>query len=1673
MSLTCTPSRPRWCLGGPAGHVLLPPLEPTYYSVATSRCSSGSSRIDLILASHSALPLVTSVDVLAHIRDGGHSPVVATLQLSQPLSLCWQCPRPRPPAMLLQPSAALRGSAEWADLMERWTPTAPAHAAMDPSATHDATSLSAALIAALHHLVEMAGGWVTRPLQRRSAYDSNDIRAARRRLLLLQKLDIAIRPLLGPGVGAWPRDVVNLLETLACHGVVLGAMSATALCTAIAEASTRERAVVQRLLAGMRQERHKRWKDTLSTAWRDRPGVIYRWLEATGMPWGTSPILRDDGEQCCTVAEVDLAVRGFWVDQVLRQHATLDETAAWDTFLASRFGQYIPSASWPRARWDGARVYRVLRGMREAAAPGYLGIPVAVWKSLPMTWYDAVARLFTLVEEEGRWPTEWLDAYIAMIPKAVGGTRPRDQRPITVLEVLYRVWSKGIILEWGSVLQRELLGPWAMGFRAGSGTLHLAQLLADLIQLQRRRGAELWLASFDIEKAFDSLPWWAVFRTLLKAGIAPEIVRSFAAFYRALRRRFRYGSVDGSVWGATNGLAQGCPASPDLLNILFEAFHRWAADAGLGVPVMDGLHIASASFADDVALIATSRAQLEQLIAAYLDWCQLLGVRVTKVQLWCSVGAGEAVAFGGGQALTQATFKIVGVQLGADAQHTATCHFERRLPPALAVSERLRALAVPASLAALLWRTTVIPRALYGCEFHNVPVHVLRGLRRSGLAVLQCKPPLALSCWRAPEIVTGLPFGDTALRDPEEEARWRQVRWAHLVANLPGLVGTVNRIVASGSGGSLLHSPVVAAALAALGWSLSQNPTCWRAQTWPQVSLEDSYPGAIVLLPDDSTFPDVDAIYTDGSLTGTLGGAAAVSMECDPELAFSLHVGAPRSSTHCELVALILALRQRPPLVLTDSLAALSMLRGWGTWPLARVLACPDRVEIREAIFTASLAAVPTCLEKVKAHDEVALAAGWPKAVGNHLADRWAKQAAQDAGGAQWLGNAGRFGDPVELKDASGSVILDVCTAFQSGWWLRSQRALVGRRAFMALLYPLGLEFDWSASNGIFRRPTVSGGAFVHIVTPAVIKWTARVRAGCLASGERLHRHGMQRSSPACMFCPALVEDDHHLLSGCTGTGTADWAAGLQEVWQSVASALALSVAPPATWLAAHHLPLLAALIPQSLHALLPAAVAPSFAHRLHAALATHVANLLWRREALRIQAAPATALATPIRRPCPLPPERQLSPATLRRLEAARRQVPMDQPSPASPQPGPALTAPAAGDPRRRWLRLRLVALLESDTVVCAPNLGATAVELTELFERVAGEPFSDTPGVPLTSRIRGLAKVMGNLTRCGEGVPPLTAGRRRDLRTWSRIPQHHVDVEAWRRRIELTEQSSLRPQRRRLQMAEADAGLALWVRNHPYLQPAELAVGEPGVALLLLWEVDHCCPWPSQAEDQDLTGTLTGFTRRLKRRVAADTVLAAWLHFEDVQRPLAFGLADTHHTRWSLRVRPPPPSDPQGWWLQFTEAWRSYLTTQQHHLPAPPAPPVDTSTDTLLPEAPNTVSAGPTPAPPARRSRSTALSTTRPRAPRPANRRRVPAVPAVPTAAPAATPAPAPAASRHARPATSQDGPPRKRQATMTAWLRPSLPPTLDETSTSSSALRPRTEGARHGRATEGPPT
>ncbi len=56
---------------------------------------------------------------------------------------------------------------------------------------------------------------------------------------------------------------------------------------------------------------------------------------------------------------------------------------------------------------------------------------------------------------------------------------------------------------------------------------------------------------------------------------------------------------------------------------------------------MDGYHVASVGYADDVALVAETRGEAQQLVAAYHRWCTLLGLRIhmLKTQVWTNSGA--------------------------------------------------------------------------------------------------------------------------------------------------------------------------------------------------------------------------------------------------------------------------------------------------------------------------------------------------------------------------------------------------------------------------------------------------------------------------------------------------------------------------------------------------------------------------------------------------------------------------------------------------------------------------------------------------------------------------------------------------------------------------------------------------------------------------------------------------------------------------------------------------------------------------------------------------------------------------------------------------------------------------------------------------------------------------
>ena len=109
-----------------------------------------------------------------------------------------------------------------------------------------------------------------------------------------------------------------------------------------------------------------------------------------------------------------------------------------------------------------------------------------------------------------------------------------------------------------------------------------------------------------------------------------------------------------------------------------------------------------------------------------------------------------------------------------------------------------------------------------------------------------------------------------------------------------------------------------------------------------------------------------------------------------------------------------------------------------------------------------------------------------------------------------------------------------------TGWWILTPllSPTRQRRAWIASLYPAGMEIDWKVSTAIFALPAVVGGYFVHAVPPPVLKWVARARAGALATSLRKATTGLGPSpSPLCPCCGAASEDDAHVVAGCPATG--------------------------------------------------------------------------------------------------------------------------------------------------------------------------------------------------------------------------------------------------------------------------------------------------------------------------------------------------------------------------------------------------------------------------------------------------------------------------------------------------------------------------------------------------------
>ena len=193
-----------------------------------------------------------------------------------------------------------------------------------------------------------------------------------------------------------------------------------------------------------------------------------------------------------------------------------------------------------------------------------------------------------------------------------------------------------ILQERLQLLAEDELPESQCGFRKGRGCSDMTFTLRQLVEKSVEHQTKQFIVFVDLQKAYDSVPRAVLWRALEKLGVPDSMIRLVHSFHEGMKAQI---SINGELLEekieVENGLRQGCTLAPTLFNLYAcLVMERWtervAGLEGVGTGMLckfdlfrrstkdsQQVQLNECQFADDAALLATTRSGAEQAILTY------------------------------------------------------------------------------------------------------------------------------------------------------------------------------------------------------------------------------------------------------------------------------------------------------------------------------------------------------------------------------------------------------------------------------------------------------------------------------------------------------------------------------------------------------------------------------------------------------------------------------------------------------------------------------------------------------------------------------------------------------------------------------------------------------------------------------------------------------------------------------------------------------------------------------------------------------------------------------------------------------------------------------------------------------------------------------------------------
>ena len=322
-------------------------------------------------------------------------------------------------------------------------------------------------------------------------------------------------------------------------------------------------------------------------------------------------------------------------------------------------------------------IEKFLKRMKNGKSCAEDGLVAEMLKCGGQHLIDIIATMFAdLLAGRGGHPAHWKLNRLMVLFKKGDTTLPKNYRPIVILPVMCKLFS-GMLLERIRDTMSEQMLPEEMGFRTDYSCSDLIHTLRMIGEKSIEWGETVWMASLDLEKAFDKIIHTAVFEGLAKAGIDDCTIQAIRELYAGQGAYVDLGSGSRSrLFQILRGVRQGDPLSPSLfansvrftMKSLKDKWERSKLGTVVGSNSKEKERISFAMFADDTTLVAKSKRALKIMLHDIQRALADIGLNLNadKCSIQCSVPQASSLVVVDGQQFPvicrDAGFKVLGTR---------------------------------------------------------------------------------------------------------------------------------------------------------------------------------------------------------------------------------------------------------------------------------------------------------------------------------------------------------------------------------------------------------------------------------------------------------------------------------------------------------------------------------------------------------------------------------------------------------------------------------------------------------------------------------------------------------------------------------------------------------------------------------------------------------------------------------------------------------------------------------------------------------------------------------------------------------------------------------------------------------------------------------------------------